>query len=105
MHDCNHDTRSKHRIPAIRAGLSGDKGDLLLTLLLGLMRFNPQEAMIVRAGLRQAAATVSRLTMRLTARRMPATAGPYGLLPVPYMLALSCLALMVSAGQFAGDMA
>ena len=46
MHDYDNDTRST------------GKRDLLLTILLTLMRFNPQEAMIVRAGLKHLAMTL-----------------------------------------------
>jgi hypothetical protein len=82
MHGYDNDTRST------------GKPDLLLTILLTLMRFNPQEAMIVRAGLKHLVMTVSRTAASLTPRGMPASS---------YALALSCVALMLPAGQLAGQ--
>ncbi|MGV3770666.1 MAG: hypothetical protein ACO1NM_11610 [Sphingobium phenoxybenzoativorans] len=76
--------------------LSGQRRDLALTLLLGLMRFNPQEAMIVRAGMRHAANSLSAAMARIAGGIAPRGVA----LPAishPWAAALCCVALLLPA--------
>jgi hypothetical protein len=102
MTSYKHDARPRSAIPAPRPLLFAGRRDLFLTVLLTLMRFNPQEAMIIRAGMRQMAVTLSQIIANMVPPGRPVGAR---LGPIPMGLALSCVALLLTGGQVTGGMA